>query len=141
MSSHLHLLIFPPYKLQLTLGIPPHQVSRPVHPRPISPAQCIRHKPLRRPSTFPAIPSPYSRSSHIEFPNHSHRPRIFISVQYITTPVHQRPPYRHRPRTFLRFLYLMPTAECRTLRRPIHMQQFRRSIPPSHQPSCTLHIH
>src|SRR5262249_36231609 len=132
MPSHLHLLIFPPDKLQLTPGIPSHQVSRPVHPRPSSPTECIRHKLLRRPSPLLYIPPPHSPPPPLHFPPYPHQPPPFQADPSQTNPDHHRSPYPPLHRPVPLFVYLMPTAECRPLPRPIHMQQFPRSIPLSH---------
>src|SRR6266849_473668 len=116
-SSNLYLLVHSPTKFQLPLSVPPHQISRPVHPPPL-PTIRIRYESLRRQPRSPPIPSGYSCSSHIQLPLRSSRRQSSPFIQHIYLRVRDRPSYRHSSLSLLS-LHLVHAAPHYRLRRPI----------------------
>src|SRR5262249_59149486 len=62
---NLHLVINPPHILQLTIGPPTHQITRPVHP-PTRLPERIRHEPLRGQPRTTEIPTGHLSSRDLQ---------------------------------------------------------------------------
>ncbi|WP_254875759.1 hypothetical protein, partial [Streptomyces sp. CAI 127] len=68
-TTDLDLVIRPADKLQIPVGTPPHQITRPVHPPTIT--ERGRHKTFRRQTRAAQIPTGQHHTRHIQLTDHT----------------------------------------------------------------------
>src|SRR5579862_5479096 len=95
-TSHLHLVVAAPQKLQYTTLQPPHYIARLVHASVRCRAERITHETILRQVLATQIPATHSGSPYVQLTRNPHRNRRQMRVQYINTAVRQRPPQRDR---------------------------------------------
>src|SRR5262245_30633584 len=120
-SPDLHLLIRPPYKLQIPISSPPRQVSGTIHPTPSLPIR-VSQEPFPGQSGPLQISARQPRSRYVEFSCHSHRRQLQSLIQHIHLRVADRLPDR-RYSAFDSAAARQKPVECRTDR------GFGRTIP------------
>src|SRR5262245_20052773 len=121
--SHLHLIIQPSQKLQLSPLSVPHQVSAPI--LPLSSLFPIRiwHESLRRQFRPLLISARQSISSDIQLSAHPYTRQLHPSPQDVHSRVGDRPPDRDTLPYLLPLPHPMAGREGRVLRRPIPVDQ------------------
>src|SRR5215213_5117321 len=83
MAAKFHLLVHPSQKLQVAISQVADHVACPIHPRPTSCAPRIRHKALGGQTRLPPISSANTFTTNVEFPRHSQRHWLQLSIQHI----------------------------------------------------------
>src|SRR6266542_2652603 len=116
-TPHLHLPVLPPLTHDPSVRQVSPKVSGPVQPLSSPTPVPVRHESLTRLHGVPKIPSRQSRSSEVDFPNHSHRRHSPLLVQNVHPRIVQRPPDRR----FRRLTHQTRRRVHRTLRRPVHV--------------------
>ncbi|MFF2027267.1 hypothetical protein ACFVW2_36545, partial [Streptomyces sp. NPDC058171] len=67
-TTNLHLIINPTHILNLTIPIPPHTITRAIHPGAL--LERASHKTLRRQTHTTHIPPRHTRTRHIQLTHH-----------------------------------------------------------------------
>jgi hypothetical protein len=89
----LHLKIVAAEELDVPVGQPAREIPGAVHPRVRIIGKRVREKPLLRQLRPVQIPARHLCSADIEFPGHSHRRRLTVSIQDVDMRVCDRPTY------------------------------------------------